>query len=230
MDNDVEMSRKKRELKQSDKVGLPQAVGPFEEQVRVQKDKDPAMLAIDIQKENLKVTERANKLKVKPKNTNAPKAGPGRPADKGDPQSRQQKKKRDTKPQGMGAIIEQDLIDVALASRVIIDHYLKPRFLESVQKENLRQLTKDEKNIYNKLIESIWACTYPHTEKPVTEEFIAKMADQIATGKIGSIEKDLEVFSIYDSLVGEYRKENHRLPSERISRELFAKALVIRGA
>jgi hypothetical protein len=250
MNNDIEMSRKKREAKATDKSGIIQSVGPFEEQVRVQKNEDPARLTIDVNKQQMENQKDLSEKQMKQnedfkkqevqmqkeikkeqiKNKNAPQAGPGRPGGKkGDEQSRKQKKKRDTKPAGMGVLVEQDLIDVALDSRAVIDHYLKPRFLESVGKGNLRQLTKDEKNTYNKMVEAIWSFTYPQSEKSVTEEFVAEMADQIACGAVAPDDKDKEVFIIYGELVGEYREENHRFPSERISRELFAKALVLRG-
>jgi hypothetical protein len=245
MDNDIEMNRKKREDKFAKRSGVTQSVGPFEEQVRVQKDEDPARLGIDMQEKQLESQEKMSekqmehneKLKDKDiqvkkqqnQNTSAPKSGPGRPSNKGDKDSRKQKVKRDTKPKGMGHLIEQDLIDVALNSRAVIDHYLKPRYLEAVGKDNLRQLTKDEKNTYNKMVESIWAFTYPHSEKPVTQEFVAEMADQIACGAVCPTETDLEVFSIYGELVGEYREENHKFPTEAKSRELFAKALVLRS-
>jgi len=242
--NEIEMSRKAREDKMSEKSGVIQSVGPFEEQVRVQKDEDPQRLGIDIQKDSLEQSERMadkqlemnEKLKDKEievkkqqtKNTTAPKSGPGRPADKGDPDSRKQKKRRSDIPKPVqGSSVGADLIEHALSSRSVIDHYLKPKFLESLSKTNLRQLTKDEKNTYNKLVERIWALSNPHSEEAVTPKWVEKIAKMIVDGSIEKLDDSNSVNSTYGSLVGEYREDNHRFPSERISRELFATALVL---
>jgi len=228
----------------SEKSGVIQSVGPFEEQVRVQKDEDPQRLGIDIQKDSLEQSERMadkqlemnEKLKDKEievkkqltKNTTAPKSGPGRPADKGDTDSRKQKKRRsDISKPVQGSSVGADLIEHALSSRSVIDHYLKPKFLESLSKTNLRQLTKDEKNTYNKLVERIWALSNPHSEEAVTPKWVEKIAKMIVDGSIEKLDDSNSVNSTYGSLVGEYREDNHRFPSERISRELFATALVL---
>ncbi len=247
MDNDIEMSRKGREEKQFERSGTTMSVGPFEEQVRVQKDEDPQRLALDMQKEQVdkqmeqqeRMADKQNEFNDKQKdkdiqlkkqqtsNTTAPRSGPGRPAGKGDPESRKQKKKRDTKPQSMGSV-SAELIEQSLANRAIVEHYIKPKYLKAIEKDNLRQLTKDEKNTYNKLIESVWSFTNPL--KDTNMEFVEYISADVA--KTGTGKKSLDsnghtVNSIYGYLVGEYREENHKFPSERISRELFATALVI---
>ena len=259
LDKTIEMERKRREQKATEKLGIPHHVGPFEEAVRVQKDEDPARLTIDVQKEGqemqaeqadkaLQSQEKMGKEQMKQqqdfkkqdvkmqkevkmaqikKNKTAPQKGPGRPADKGDRDSRKQKVKRDTKPVGMGSV-DADLITQSLYNREVIEDYLKPRILKSFEKENLRQLTKEEKKTYERLIQSVWGFSSPYGS--ITEEFVAGMSDQVAHGQKADIDADGKtVHHIYDELVMNYRNENLKQPDMRTGRELFAKAQIYWG-
>ncbi len=239
MDNEIEMSRKRREEKVTERTGVAHSVGPFEEAVRVQKDEDPARLSVDInekgldqQKElsekNLEMQERVKMEQVK--NSSAPSSGPGRPNDKGDTDSRKQKKRRSDIVKPAKSALDTDRIEQSLSNRTIIDHYIKPKFLESLGKSNLRQLTKDEKSTYNKLVESIWA--HSSSYGPIKAEWVKMISNMIASGdgfteEVEKHEDSETVHSIYGTLVGQYRAESHKFPSERISRELFAQAQVL---
>jgi len=249
MDNEIEMSRKIREDKQTNKTGIPQSVGPFEESVRVQKDEDPARLNIDLQKEGQKQKERmADKLlqhndkqknkdiqmqkdaqKTQVSNTSAPRAGPGRPNDKGDPSSRQQKKKRSELIKPAKSSVTADLIEQSLSNRVVVEHYLKPRILALFEKENLRQLTKDEKATYEQLVQAVWAFSSPYNT--IKEEWVEETADKIAHGiSINDNEGAKEATNIYNELVLEYRNENLKAPTMNIRQRLFAEAQILSNA
>jgi hypothetical protein len=246
MDNEIEMSRKGREEKVSDRTGIPQSVGPFEEAVRVQKDEDPARLTVDVNKDAQDLQERMGdkqlehqtELKDKDiqmqkevkkeqvKNSTAPKAGPGRKPNQGDSDSRKQKKRRSDIVKPAKSSVDADLIEQALANRTVIEHYLKPRILKSLEKENLRQLTKDEKKTYEQLIESVWAFSSPQGR--ITGEWVEEMADQVASGL--TLTDDpwaKDSVDIYHTLILDYRNQNLKAPSTQIRRELFARAQIL---
>jgi hypothetical protein len=247
MDNEIEMARKVREEKQTEKFGVPQSVGPFEEQVRVQKDEDPQRLALDMNekmadKQLEHATEQGDKQmehneKLKDKeitlkkqqvsNTTAPKSGPGRPSGKGDPDSRKQKKRRSDIVRPAKSSVNADLIEQSLSNRAVVEHYLKPRILESIGKSNLRQLTKDEKVTYEQLIQTVWAFSSPHGTT-IKEEWVVEMADQVAHG--ASVSGDpyaKEATDIYRELVLQYRNENLKTPNMHARQELFAEAQIL---
>lgn len=246
-DSTVEMARKVREQKAAEKAGVPISVGPFEENTRVQQGKDPARLGIDVQHKQLDQDKELTKEQMKhdvkrtkeemvikrkqvsiKKNSTGPRAGPGRPGGRGDPSSRKQKKSRDTKPKGMGSYIyDPELISMALMCRAAVEEYLKPRYLESVAKANLRQLTKGEKLTYEQLVRAVWAYSSPFGSL-VSEEWVAEMADQVACGSQPDEDADGNtVYSIYEILVAGYKEKNLMAPDQTAQVDLFARAMIL---
>ena len=228
MNNDIEMARKKREDKQANRMDIPQSVGPFEEQVRVQNDEDPARLTIDLNEKQLEqnaefkdkdLAQQEKLAKEAAKNTTAPKPGPGRPGGKGDPNSRSQKKKRDTKPAGMGSI-SPELISKAHISRVIIEDYFKPKYLESLGKDNLRKLTKDEKNTYESLITAIWSLANP--TKSITPAWVKESCANVSDG---NTKPNSKVLNLHNEKVVGFRIDKARQPNHSEKIELFAECL-----
>jgi hypothetical protein len=257
-DSTVEMARKVREQKAADKAGVVISVGPFEESARVQQGKDPARLGIDVQNKQLdqdkeltnkqmdhdqRMTEKQmqhdkqrskeemvikrKQIQVK-KNSSGPRAGPGRPGGRGDPSSRKQKVKRETKPKGMGSYIyDPELISMAHMCRAAIEEYIKPKFLGSVTKANLRQLTKGEKLTYEQLVRAVWSFSSPFGTL-VSEEWVAEMADQVANGLEPDVDTDGNtVYSIYETLVAGYKEKNIVAPDMAAQTDLFVRALIL---
>jgi hypothetical protein len=257
-DSTVEMARKVREQKAAEKAGVPISVGPFEESTRVQQGKDPARLGIDVQnkqidqdkeltqkqldqdkelsKEQMKHDQKRSKeemvikrkqVQVK-KNSTGPRAGPGRPGGRGDPSSRKQKVKRETKPKGMGSYIyDPELISMGHMCRAAVEDYLKPKFLDSVAKVNLRQLTKGEKLTYEQLIRAVWSYSSPFGTV-ISEEWVVEMADQVANGSTPDVDADGNtVFSIYETLVAQYKEKNMITPDMAAQTDLFVRALIL---
>ena len=167
---EVEMRRKIREDKLSDKTGVVHSVGPYEEAVRVQGDNDPARLNIDNQKEQMKMQEKISREQMKNQQQNGPSRGPGRTPDRGDESSRKQTKQREAR-------VTATDIDKALKNRDSVEQWFKPRFLESVNKDNLRQLTAEEKSAFNACVLAIYSQT-PNVES-ITDELINTYACKI---------------------------------------------------
>jgi hypothetical protein len=231
-DSTIEMSRKIREQKLAQKSGVAVSVGPFEESVRVQQDKDPAKLGVEVQNKQLDMQREMqekdiNIRKQEVKNNSAPRAGPGRPADKGDPSSRKQKVSRETKPAGMGSY-DQTVIAKVHFYRKHIEDYIKPLFLKSLDKTNLRNVTKAEKLTYDQLVRSILNFANPYLESSLSDEWIADTALDIANGQeFLTTSYGSTVNSIYKDLMLDYKTVENKPPDINSQNDLFAKALVL---
>jgi hypothetical protein len=227
MDNEIEMSRKNREEKIAERLGIPQAVGPFEEAVRVQSDEDPARLNIDMQEKQLEVqkedlAEKRQIMKEVPKNKDAPRAGPGRPNDRGDEESRRQKVKRDTKPAGASWTPTPALVEEASINRVVIENFLKPIYLNSLSKNNLRQLTIEEKNVYDSMVDTVLAHT--NVDQKLTEEWIKNKATELATDLTNIKQTSMKIAG---TLIKNFTKEHGKSPSSDKRKELVSRAWAI---
>jgi len=209
-EQEIELQRKAREAKQSSKTGVVHSVGPFEQQVQVQK----TVQEIEDDDENSFVQ------KEQP-NKDGPAPGPGRPPDEGDEDSRKQKVKRDTKPQGMGTV-DPELVERADKNRIVIENVLKPLYLKSLNKKNLRQLTNAEKKIYDKMV--FIMLSHTKSNQTVTEQWVESKAQELAEGPA---KLDRCVSRVTTQLVSEYRNKNGKAPSAKKRRELESRAWAI---
>jgi hypothetical protein len=216
-DNEIEDQRKKRETKQEDVSGIPKHVGPFERN-------DPRVIEKEFdaqeesQKQQLELKKQQQQQQQEPV---APKKN-GRPADQGDEDSRKQKIKRETKPQGMGSLTEAILVEKADKIRHDIEAIVKPKYLKSVNKKNLRQLTTDEKTIYEELVFQVFAKFQPNEE--VNEITLAEKAHDLTTAPP---KLDRCVNRVKKELVAEFHEKNGKEPSAKKRRELESKAFAI---
>ena len=221
--NEVEFERKKSEDKKSDKTGIVHSVGPYEEAVRVQNESDPGRLGIGIQEKQLEqnaefkdkdiehqqeMAKEANKVKqqqaAKPSGSSGPRRGPGRPANKGDESTRKQKKSRSPSVTGS---VEPFLVEAGLKTRENVEAWWKPRYLESLSKANLRQLSAEEKATYNSCILAIY------TEISLGSSGSAEQIEQAATTALeGGLRIDADFMSIRAELVDAFRTEHGRRP------------------
>lgn len=221
-DKDVEMRRKVREDKLTDKSGTVHSVGPYEEAVRVQGDSDPARLGIDVQEKQLEIQEKAAeeqtrvaKQQAKETKQDGPSRGPGRTADRGDTSSRRQTKER--KPRVTAVNLE-----VALKNRESIEDWFKPLYLESIKKSNLRQLTAKEKRNFNSCILAIYA-SMPNVEN-YTESLISAYANKLLqTG----FKIDSKYRNIRSDLIEQFVKENNCKPKINGMKKIDSESYII---
>lgn len=212
---EIEYSRKIREGKQVDKTGVVNSVGPFEDAVRIQHDKDPAQRSVDVQREN-----NAERNQIMKTSRTGPTAGPGRPAGRGDPSSRRQQVKRDTKPQGMGS---QDpiLIENAQNLRESVENWYKDLYLKSIDKQNLRQLSMAERDVYDKSVFILFSNMPDYEFNATTIENVA--LDVIHNG----LRMNTQMKEVKNVLLTEFRAERGRKPNMGETREIEARAFVI---
>ncbi|MCI0565089.1 MAG: hypothetical protein MN733_42020, partial [Nitrososphaera sp.] len=213
--HDVEMERKKRENKQTDKTGIVQSVGPFEQAVQVNKGEDPATRQQDMNEENLpheqemrkkelelKKHDMVMKRKQLKKSDTGPRRGPGKP--QGQPQ-KPMKKNRKTRITASQAMTIYDAIST----------YFKPIYLQSIGKSSLRELTAPEKEVYD-------ACAYAvlcaiDVEQRITPELVKDTATELATN---GVPIDEELNELYQERFEEFEAEQGRSPTVSERKEL----------
>jgi hypothetical protein len=224
-DNEVEMRRKLREMREAEKSGLPHSVGPFEQAVQVQQGKDPGSRGADLGEKDLEVrkedlAEKRKIMKEKPApGQTGPSRGPGRPNNKGDESSRRQKKQREAR---VTATLETSALENGAKNREKVENWWKPRYLEAVQKDNLRQLTADEKSVYNDCVLAIYSRIPLYST--VSEEMIARAAEEVMEG---GVYVNALFNEVRHDLIEAFREQNGRKPITREMKQLENKAYIL---
>jgi hypothetical protein len=219
-DKDVELQRKVAEEKETDKTGIVQSVGPFEQAVQVRKGEDPASRQQDLQEENLpheqemqkkemdlKKKDMILKRKQLKKNSQGPRRGPGKP--KGQPQKTYKSNRKSR--------ITASEADYALKT---IEKFYKPLYLKSLDKENLRQLTASEKNDYENILFAMLCAT--DGVSPLTPEYLLAVGAEVVTQGLGI---DEDILCMVDKLLDEFRQLHQSEPNTQQVRSIEARAL-----
>ncbi len=220
-DKDIEMRRKQREDKVSDRTGVVHSVGPFEQGVQVQQGEDPGTRSadlgekdLDLRKEDLAEKRKIMEQKQKEQGQTGPSRGPGRPVNQGDEESRRQKTER--KPRVTATMVEH-----GMRNRKLVENWWKPRYLEALGKDNLRQLTADERAAYDDCIRAIYSRVPMYSN--LTEESVERAATEIMEG---GVYVNSQFAEIRQELIESFRRENGRKPvtseMKRLDSEAYA--------